>query len=332
MNRTVRLRVAVSRADTKDLRATINALNRQDLGGLHPAERSALRALRSSRDPARSILQPHYGPALQPVAEVMTHDCLEATRGALGEAADEPSREQLRQALAEVRSRFSAATVALLLAVTATSDAPAADICHQILDEDEEFGLQEVEEGGPGAEQDSGPPPPAPARRRRPAKGKARKAPQAADHKAWKAARATATEYSDPALTPADQASVSVAVSRRAASLPPRYAASYDSDDPLCGAVIIAEVAFTSDDPRDHPTGSKVRPCVVVAGGLRTLLVRAAYTGRFHAESWRSTELAHWRRAGLTKPTHIEADFKEVGRAGVEVVGRLTDEDWNSLW
>jgi hypothetical protein len=334
MNRTVRLRVAVSRADAKQLRSTIVALNRQDLGGLHPAERSALRALRSSRNPARSILQPHYGPALQPVAEVLTHDCLEATRQALGEAADEPTLEQLRDAVAAVRTRFAAATVGLMLAATAATDAPAADFCDQLLDEDEELGLRGIEDpGGPPGDPGAPARPPSGPPKRRPTRSTPQKQSQAS-HKPWKTGK-DAARSEGAGSTAAPSAATTkgkVGVSRRSASLPARYSNTFDPADPLSGTVVIADVQFASDDPSDRPVGAKLRPCVVVAGSPTSLLVRAGYTGRFHAESWRSTALTHWRQAGLEKPTHIEADLKEVERAGTEVIGRLTEEDWNSLW
>jgi hypothetical protein len=58
---------------------------------------------------------------------------------ALGEAADQPDRHQVLEALELVQDRFSASAIALMLAYVSVTDMAAADVCDEILASDERF-------------------------------------------------------------------------------------------------------------------------------------------------------------------------------------------------
>ncbi|HEY7946482.1 MAG TPA: hypothetical protein VID75_02335 [Acidimicrobiales bacterium] len=103
------------------------------------AIRTALLALRRKRDPATALLQPQYRPTAPLVAEAVSESCTDAVVSALGDAADEPDRQQLLDALEQIRDQFPASMVALMLAYVSVTDMPAADLCDEILASDERF-------------------------------------------------------------------------------------------------------------------------------------------------------------------------------------------------
>jgi hypothetical protein len=103
------------------------------------AVRTALRTLRRKRDPATALQQPQYRPTAPLVAEALSESCMDAVVIALGEAADQPDRHQVLEALELVQDRFSASAIALMLAYVSVTDMAAADVCDEILASDERF-------------------------------------------------------------------------------------------------------------------------------------------------------------------------------------------------
>jgi len=103
------------------------------------AVRTALRTLRRKRDPATALQQPQYRPTAPLVAEALSEPCMDAVVIALGEAADQPDRHQVLEALELVQDRFSASAIALMLAYVSVTDMAAADVCDEILASDERF-------------------------------------------------------------------------------------------------------------------------------------------------------------------------------------------------
>jgi hypothetical protein len=101
--------------------------------------RTALRALRRKNDPATALLQPHYRPTAPLVAEAVSEPCMEAVVTALGDAAEEPDRQQVLAAVEEVQDSFPASMIALMLAYVSVTDMAAADVCAEILASDERF-------------------------------------------------------------------------------------------------------------------------------------------------------------------------------------------------
>jgi len=86
-----------------------------------------------------ALQQPQYRPTTPLVAEALSEQCMDAVVAALGDAADEPDRQQVLEALEEVQDRFPASTVALMLAYVSVTDMVAADVCDEILASDERF-------------------------------------------------------------------------------------------------------------------------------------------------------------------------------------------------
>lgn len=141
VDRNRRLRAAVVAAPPDALRKATSAISEDVIRALPGPARPLANQLRRSDDPA-SLLRKLPQPMLVSVlADVLSDDCLTATREALGDAADDPTREQLDAALDVVLESFDVATVRVMLAEVASGDAEASDTCDAILEEDERFAL-----------------------------------------------------------------------------------------------------------------------------------------------------------------------------------------------
>ena len=117
--------------------------------------RNAFNALRRHRDPASVLDRPQYRPALPLVAAAVSEKCLAACVDRLGDHADDPTKEQLLEALDAIGGDFPLPTVAVMLASVADSHMPASDLCLEILTTDDRFGLT-GEADGPSDEVTAG--------------------------------------------------------------------------------------------------------------------------------------------------------------------------------
>ncbi len=138
--RTALLQAAVANVPADELRAALSGAS--PIPTVAPvAARNALNALRRHRDPAAVFDRPQYRPALSYVAGSVSDECLTQTVELLGENSERPTREQLLEALEEVRSSFPDTTVAVMLASVAYDDLPSSTLCAELLADDPRFGL-----------------------------------------------------------------------------------------------------------------------------------------------------------------------------------------------
>lgn len=296
--------------------------------GLGPAVDVALRRLARHRDPAGALAEPQYRPARMVLAEVLSDECLHALRELLGDAADDPDRDQLVAALGEAVPRFPLPVLRLTLALVANAEAPASRLCAELLTGDDPWRLELPPEVPARPDPVPSPPgrPPAPARaeRRRP---KAKPAPRPGAPPRYRKQRPAGPP--PPAAGDPPPPAVGSVV-RRVPPLSDRHRRRFAVDDPLVGTVVSAEIWFDEDGP---VPGAKWRPCVVVGVAPAQLLVRPCYSGEYQQRRWKAHPLRDWRGAGLRGPTWVEEQVRSVGRAVVSPpLGRLSDEDWNSLW
>jgi hypothetical protein len=152
-DRAALLAAALARVDDADLRD--GAASLAGRSEVPRAVANALNALRRRGSMAQTIGRPPYRAVLPFVASAVSEECLARTIEVLGDNADDPSREQLLEALAVVGESYSDPVLAVMLASVASSDMPAADLCFDIATGDERFGLAGV---GPasGAEEGDG--------------------------------------------------------------------------------------------------------------------------------------------------------------------------------
>ena len=87
------------------------------------------------------VTRPQYRAALPYLAAVLADACLTRTIEVLGDHSDDPDREQLLDALDEVRRSFSDGTIGVMLASVADAEMPASDLCFEVAAGDERFGL-----------------------------------------------------------------------------------------------------------------------------------------------------------------------------------------------
>jgi hypothetical protein len=363
--RTALLRAALARVDRAELTAALAGTMPQPRAPL--AARNAFNALRRRRDPDAVLNRPQYRPALALVGAAVSEECLAACIEQLGDHADDPTKEQLTDALDAIGADFSPSTMAVMLASVADSEMPASDLCLEILSNDDRFGLTEAAgadageapEGEPVAEGASdtpsadGEPEPERAgagtpdadvrreerrlRRRRDAEAR-RKRTDAAQRSVEQVRRARRRRPEPPSEKARSTAVAAVLASeaprlRRRAVLTPAQEREFDRDDPWSGAVVFAWIPF-DDGEEGSDIDGKSRRCIVVAGTSKHLLVRPGYSeGGVKSRDWKAVELRGWRRAGFDQPTWIDFAAVRVERdPEVTPVGWLSAEDWNALW
>jgi hypothetical protein len=346
-----RAREADDRAREAMVRATLARVGRAELAAAlpqatdaryHPTKAvvNAVSALRRQKDPAAALGRPLYRPALPYVAAALADPCLAAVVEHLGERADDPTREELLEALDALRADHPDEVIAVMLASVADGEMPSSDLCFDLVCTDDRFtppdwrSFERPDEDVVPTGTSAAPTPAGPSDEQRAAR-KARRQARRADRPTG---RATTPAAAPRAAAPtADRLAPGGRIRRRAA-LTPAQELSFDRDDPWVGGVVVAWVPFGGanrpDGDDELEAGGKTRPCVVVAGSPTRLLVRAGYSeGGVVTQSWKTVELSHWRRAGLDKPTFVDADILDLPREGVEPpIGTLTSDDWNALW
>lgn len=323
-----RLRAAVLAAPPDEIREAARRLPEATIRALPAQARPLAAQLKRASNAVELLRRAPNAQLVMLLADDLTDEALAATRGALGDAADDPTREQLVAALDRVLEHIDVAIVRLMLATVAVGEAEAADICDDLLLNDERFALPTTETA---AVSSSARPPKEVDEEKKARRRERKEAEREAKRQAAAREQARHQRKKSPPSTPppaADDPPAVASSSRRAPALSPDEARAFDGDDPLVGAVVLATVAFEDD------LGAKVRPCVVIGGSGDELLVRPGYSeGGSQSRRWQSHELRDWVAAGLELPTWIEHDTRTVPRADAsEPIGRLTDADWNGLW
>lgn len=308
------------------LRAATARIGEETIRALPGPARPIANQLRRSSDPAALLRRLPNVTVLALVADLLTDECLDATRDALGEAADDPTKNQLLGALDTVLEDHHQAIVRVMLAVVAVAGAEASDLCDELLTTDERFRVPDEDTGTHDARPArAGPSEEVLARRRE--RKQAEKAHKAAQRE--RGAQSSRTKKKDGAPPQpgegAPPAPAPAAVARRA---PVGVPAGFHIDDPLVGAVVVADVPF------DDGVGGKTRPAVVIAVSDDEVVVRPCYSeGGMQSRRWQSHQVRDLAAAGATKQSWIEPDARTIPRHDVgEVVGRLADDDWNALF
>ncbi len=138
--RSTLLRAAVAKVGRDELKGAL-ARSSQAVSQAPRAVGNALNALRKHGDPTRVVDRGQYRVALPYLAAVISDECLARAIEVLGEHSDDPTRQQLLDALDRVGETFSDVTIAVMLASVASGDMPASDLCFDIAANDERFGL-----------------------------------------------------------------------------------------------------------------------------------------------------------------------------------------------
>ncbi len=308
---------------------TVDALDLRPSGRLTPVVAMPLRDLQRTRDVTAFAARAPWA-AVRGLVELLTMAPLEAVVARLGEAADDPTEEQLRDALASLASEGMTRDERLVvLAYAVLEGFAAAPHCARLLEEEPDLALAELPEASAPAAA------PTPRvvdeavrerRRERRAAQHARRAsppPRPARPKARPSASAPAAPAPSPTARAPREAR------RRALRLTPLEASRFDSNHALVGAVVVVEVPFDGVDPDAPEATAKNRPALVVAGAPDALLVRALYSQGAPTRQ----PFTPWRRVGLDHPSFIEDARVAIpmGDPSPTPLGRLSDEEWNAL-
>ena len=321
-----------------------------ELSPVPKAAANALNALRRHGDPAAVVDRPQYRAALPYLAALVSEACLARAVEVLGEHADDPSREQLLDAVEQLRDSVPDVTIGVMLASVAAGEMAASDLCFDLATTDDRFDLagwaatRAAPVPAPIGPRPVDTPTPEQREARRSKKlrdaEERRKKQEAARRAGEQVRRARRQERANPASGPAGPPAGAEAAARRVsprltrrAALTPAQEAEFDREDPWAGGVVFAWVAFDPPDPARPGADGKSRRCVVVAGSRSHLLVRPGYSeGGVKSRDWKSVALRHWKRAGFDQPTWIAVESLQVPRDGAGPVGWLTEDDWNALW
>ena len=268
--------------------------------------------------------------AVSALLELLAMAPLEKVIVALGDHADTPNFEQLRDAIdAVVRDGASSDDVVTVLAFAIAEEFPAAPHCRQLMDEHPEWALPELpvvevtstnftpKETDPAIKEQ---------RRRRREEEKKRKRGPTSQRPARPTKAKPAPKSSAPPSAP--RTVIDAVESRRAIILTPAELERFDPEHALVGTVVILEVPFDAVDPDVPEQRAKERPALVVAASDDAVLVRPIYSSDAPTRS----VLQSWRRLGLDHVSYLD-DTRvavPVSTTSLERVGRLSDPEWNA--
>ena len=267
-------------------------------------------------------------PAVRALVELLSVEALERIVETLGESAESPSYEQLAAALDAVADAgTSVDELIAVLAFAIGEEFPAAAHCRRLLDERPAFALPELGESSPpsliGAPREVDPAVREARRARREAQRRRKVAPPSGPR------RVKIPRPDPPRREPEKDRTVPVTrdAGRRRARLSPREAASFDTDHPSAGSVMLLDVPFVAVDPEAEEATLKRRPALVVAASEEGALVRPIYSQPFAGRSL----FGPWRRL-LEHASYISDERVGVPWPEDRVsLGVLSDEEWNAL-
>ena len=312
--------------------ATVDSLNLKG-NRLQAVVGMPLRALQQRRDVVNFAVTAPMA-AVKGLLELLALTPLEKVIEALGDHADSPSYEQLSSALDDlVASGMTNDEVVAVLTFAIGEAFPAAPHCRRLLDERAEWTLPELPESSGGAssllshkEIDAEV---REKRRLRREREKAKKKVTTARPAKPQKAKSVQKDTPPPALA-LSTAEVTLEVSeRRHIVLTPGELARFSPEHPLVGTVVLVEVPYSAVDPEAPEQKSKQRPAVVVGASEDGVLVQGVYTN----PSPTRVLFQPWRRLGLDHVCYVDGERMAitVGLDSLERVGKLADDEWNSL-
>jgi hypothetical protein len=326
------MRRALLRVDDNRVLTALDRLNFKATHKVSAVVGMPLRSLQQKRDVSTFATGAPIT-AVRAMLELLALEPLEKIVDLLGDHADSPTLEQLSEAVDRaLDDGLSDDDVVAVLAFAVGEEFPAAAQCRQLLEERPGFALPALPETHSSAsllvpkevddevrEQ----------RRRRRAEEKRKKSQStsraARPVKVKRADKASPKDVSSPSEAPAV-----VEIARRRFMFTPGELETYDPAHPLVGTVVLADVPFDAVDPLVPEQRSKIRPVLVVAASTRSLLVLGIYSN----PSPSRILFQPWRRLGLAHVSYVATERVSVPATldTLDKVGRLSDEEWNSLF
>jgi hypothetical protein len=270
--------------------------------------------------------------AVRALSELLSASALQKVIEILGKNSDDPSYEQLAQAVDQcLGDGVSPGEVVAMLTFAIEEQFAAAPHCWRLLDERPDLALPALEEITlrplAVASHEVDPAIKEQRRKRREEQREQKKKEQ--QRPLAQRPKKNPSKVAEPALKPAPRPP-STLTTRRRLPLTPAELARFSIDHPQAGWLILADVPFDATDPDIPDVTSKLRPAVVVAGGDNELLVQPVYSKMQPTR----VLLSGWRRLGLDRPSYVDGARLAISLSDDEMpqrLGRLNDEEWNLL-
>lgn len=310
----------------------VDSLDLRSSNKVSPIIGVPLRNLQQRRDLATFVLSAPIA-AAKALLELLAAAPLEKVITALGEHVDSPTYVQLRDAVdAMVVEGASDDEIVALLTFAIGEEFPASIHCRQLLAERESLALPPL----PATSATSSLLVPKEVDAHVREQRRARREEKAKKSKPLSIGRPPTKRTKQPSRATAPTISPSlgrspVAAERRRLLLTPAELAAFDDNHPLVGTVLVLEIPFDAVDPSQGELRSKERPALVVAASDRQVLARGLYSN----PAVTRVLFGAWRRLGLDHVTYIDDVRCTVAVESVdrlEALGRLTEDEWNSLF
>jgi hypothetical protein len=326
------MRRALLRIDDALVFHALDQLNLKSSAKISAVVGVPLRGLQQKRDVSTFATGAPIA-AVRAMLELLALEPLEKIIEALGDHAETPTFEQLSEAIDVVREHgVSVDEVVAVLAFAVGEKFPAASQCRRLLDERTEFELPAL------PDVISSPTLLAPKktdddlreqRRKRREEEKLKKRAQLASRslRPSKATKTPKTPRTTQALNPAAEVPE---ILRRRFIFTPSELENFDPNHALVGSVVLADVPFDAVDPSIPEQRSKVRPVVVLAASDGAILALGIYSNQSPSRSL----FKPWRRLGLAHVSYVSSERVSLvtQTQSLERIGRLSDEEWNSLF
>lgn len=287
-----------------------------------------LRSVQQSRDVA-SFANVAPLPAVRGLLEVMSYEGRHKVVEQLGDHAENPTLEQLREAVTHVEGDgLSRDDLLAVLAFAVGEKFPAAPQCLALIEE--RHGELPTLSNAPRTSVSTAThvvdDATKEARRARREAAKAKKNKPSTGPAPYKKKSVTPQR---PSNTPA-QVVAPLPEVRREIRLTPLEQQHFSIHHPLAGWVVVTEVPFDGVDPEHEDMTSKERPVLVVAASDEAILARPLYS----AERVGRQLFGAWKRL-LEKPSYLSDSrlVLDVNPKSITLrVGQLTDHEWNQTF
>jgi hypothetical protein len=327
------IRRGLLKIDDATVLATVDSLNLRGNNKIQAVVGMPLRTLQQRRDVTTFASSAPIA-AVKGILELLALAPLEQVVEALGDHADSPSYDQLNAAVDQLLANGATNDdIVALLTFAIGEEFPAAAHCRRLLEERAEFQLPQLPEVAAPASLLVPKEVDAEVREQRRARREEekRKKQGAALTRPARPVKVKRVEKPKPAraVSPPVGEILSVQATRRRVALTPGELAVFSPDHPVVGSVVLVEVPFDAVDPDQPDQKSKARPAVVVGASNEGVLVQGVYSNQTPSR----VLFQPWRRLGLDHVSYIDPVriALDVAPSSMERLGRLTDDEWNTL-
>jgi hypothetical protein len=326
------MRRALLRIDDTLILGALDHLNIKATTKVSAVVGMPLRSLQQKRDVASFAASAPVA-AVRAMLELLAIEPLEKVVDLLGDHAESPTFDQLCEAVDRaVQGGMSEDEVVAVLGFAVGEEFPAAAQCRRMLEELPAFVLPPLPEvtSSPSLLVPKEVDDEVREQRRRRREEEKRKKNQASSRTVRPTKAKRPEKVSPTPATVLTEVPAVTEIVRRRFIFTPAELEAFDPAHPLVGSVVLADVPFDAVDPLIPEQRSKIRPVLVVAASAESVLVLGIYSN----PSPSRVLFQPWRRLGLAHVSFVATDRVRVPLVPeqAEKVGRLSNEEWNTLF